>query len=238
VNVTFARPSSRQDALGAQLARDVGLDDLSQILAQTFELPHPLTVRVVNGLGGGPFYDPRSNSITFQYGFAALIFDTLQQQNPQWSPHELGFAIGSVEAFILEHEFGHALIANFDLPVLGKEEDAADTIATVLLLKSNQGARLAGNAAEFWAEFSGRQSPPAIADYADAHSLDLQRAFDIMCNVAGSGRDAFREVQALGVLPNSRLAGCPQEYQQAVDSLEQTLQPHLRGSIDLQAPGG
>ena len=122
----------------------------------------------VNGLDGGPHYDPSNNTITFQYGFAALIFETLRQNNPDWSNHKLGFATGAVIAFILEHEFTHALIHVYNLPVLGKEEDAADTLATLLLLKSPQGDKLALGAAEFWADFSGRQNPPAIADYADA----------------------------------------------------------------------
>ena len=44
---------------------------------------------------------------------------------------EIGERIGAVNSFIFAHEFGHALIANYGLPVLGKEEDAADAISTV-----------------------------------------------------------------------------------------------------------
>ena len=40
------------------------------------------------------------------------------------------------------HEMGHALIDLYDLPVLGKEEDAADSVATVFL------TRAVGNGAE------------------------------------------------------------------------------------------
>src|SRR4051794_18088900 len=36
--------------------------------------------------------------------------------------------------FTLSHELGHAVIATFDLPVLGREEDAADSFATLALL--------------------------------------------------------------------------------------------------------
>jgi Putative metallopeptidase len=233
VQVTYEKPRSAQDALGLQLVKGVNVEHLADLLAQNFELPHPLTVKAIDGVGGGPFYNPKDNSITLQYGFMALIFDVLKQDNPGLSNYELGFATGSVEGFILEHEFGHALIHNYDLPILGNEEDAADTIATILLLNSPSGAKLAAYAARFWADFSNRQSPPQLADYADVHSLDLQRADNIMCDVAGSSKAAFAEVARLKVLPASRLSDCPHEYQQDVDSIKQELDPYLSHPLNL-----
>jgi hypothetical protein len=233
VRVEFAAPQTQSDALGAKLLKVSQTEDLAQTLAQTFQLPHPLLVKGVNGLGSGPFYNPRDNSITLPYGFATLIFNTARQGNPGISGFDLGQHVGAVNSFILEHEFGHALIANFKLPVLGSEEDAADTIATVLLLKAPQGGKYDAFAAQFWADFSGRQNPPAVADYADVHSLDLQRSFDILCDVAGASRSLMQQVASLGALPRSRLVTCPQQYQQAVDSLTQELRPHLAGSISL-----
>jgi hypothetical protein len=37
---------------------------------------------------------------------------------------------------VLHHEIGHLLINELDLPVLGWEEDAADSLATLMLLWS------------------------------------------------------------------------------------------------------
>ena len=36
--------------------------------------------------------------------------------------------------FVLQHEIGHLFVGEFNLPVLGKEEDAADSLASVMLL--------------------------------------------------------------------------------------------------------
>jgi hypothetical protein len=234
IRVEWEEPETEEDQLGYEMLKASQTRSLAKALAGAFALPHPLTVKGVNGIGGGPFYQPRDNSITLPYGFAALVFGLLAESNPEASERELGERIGAVNSFILEHEFGHALIANYDLPVLGKEEDAADAIATALLLKAEGGAGYAAAAAAFWADFSGRQEPPAIADYADAHSLDLQRAFDIMCWVAGSSRRSYREVAELEVLPPERLETCPQEYEQVVDSITQELEPHLKGGVNLE----
>jgi Putative metallopeptidase len=233
VTVTWQEPESEVDQLGYELLKASETKYLAEALAKAFNLPNPLVVKGVNGVGGGPFYDPEHNSITLPYGFAALIFEVLVNGNPEASEEELGERVGAVNSFILEHEFGHALIANYDLPVLGKEEDAADAIATALLLKAEGGAGYAAAASAFWADFSGRQEPPAVSDYADAHSLDLQRAFDVLCWVAGSSEQSFQEVAELEALPESRLAGCPQEYEQVVDSITQELEPHLKGGVNL-----
>jgi len=238
ISTSYAKPSGKDDAVGETFLKAVDIGNLANILGTTFEIPKHITLEAVNGLDGGPHYDPSNDTITFQYGFAALIYDTLQQNNPDWSQHKLGFATGAVIGFILEHEFTHALIHIYDLPVLGKEEDAADTLATLLLLKSPQGDKLALGAAEFWADFSGRQNPPAIADYADAHSLDLQRAYSIICDIAGSNQERYDEINQAGILPKGDIQSCPAQYQEDVKSFTQVLQPHVKGELNFQAPSG
>jgi hypothetical protein len=239
IRTTYAKPRSRSDAVGAEFVKAVDIGNLSNILATTFEIPTPITVRAVNGIDGGPHWDPSNDTITFQYGFAALIYDTLRQVNPDWSQHRLGYATGATLGFILEHEFTHALIDIYNLPVLGKEEDAADTLATLLLLKSPEGDKLALSAAEFWADFSGRQDPPQVADYADEHSLDLQRAYSIICDIAGSSEARYDEINQAGLLPKGDIQSCPAQYQQDVKSFTQVLQPHVKGGeLNFQAPSG
>jgi hypothetical protein len=239
ISTTFQKPGNKSDAIGAELLKAVDIGNLADVLGSTFQIPKHITVEAVNGIDGGPHYDPTDNTITFQYGFAALVFNTLKHDNPDWSQHHLGFATGSVLAFILEHEFTHALIHIYNLPVLGKEEDAADTLATLLLLKSPQGDKLALGAAQFWADFSGRQNPPPVAAYADVHSLDLQRAYSIVCDIAGSNQARYDEINRAAILPDGDIQQCPAQYQQDVKSFTQVLQPHVEGGkLDFQAPSG
>ena len=170
------------------------------------------------------------------YEFTAVVFEVITEANPKESPEEWGEAVGSVDSFILAHEFGHALIHNFNLPVLGREEDAADGIATVMLLKAEGGAAYASEAAEFWANFSGRQNPPALVEYADNHSFDRQRAYNILCWVGGSNEAILQAFAENEVVPESRPASCPAEWQLLRRSVEQVLRPHLSHGVNL-APG-
>lgn len=233
VTVAYQKPVGKEDQIGKELLVASETKAVASALAKTFELPNPLTVKGVNGLGSGPFYNPEDNSITLPYGFAALVYKLEAESNPEESEYEIGERIGAVNSFILAHEFGHALIANYELPVLGKEEDAADAISTVVLLNVPNGAQYAASAASFWADFSDRQEPPAVLEYADQHSLDLQRAFDILCWTAGSSEQSFEEVAELEALPESRLETCRAEYEQLAGSMEKVLRPHLEHKINL-----
>lgn len=235
VTVVYQQPASEEDQIGKELLVASETKAVASGLAKTFELPNPLTVKGVNGIGGGPFYNPEDNSITLPYGFAALIFELESKSNPEESEYEIGERIGAVNSFIFAHEFGHALIANYELPVLGKEEDAADAISTMVLLTVPNGAEYTASAAAFWADFSSRQEPPALVEFADQHSLDLQRAFDILCWIAGSSEKSYEEVAELEALPPSRLETCPSEYEQLAKSFTTEVQPHLRHKINLSA---
>jgi Putative metallopeptidase len=234
--VVYFAPAAggRANQIGRTLLKAGRISLIGNTLASTFELPETVKIHGVNGFGGGPFFNPKNNTITFQYGFANLVFETLAQLHPEWSRYRLGQAVGAVNAFILEHEFAHALVSIYNLPVLGREEDAADDLATLLLLQvPGQGDQFVADSAEFWAALSGRQRTPTLSDYADVHSLDLQRALEMLCELAGSSKRGFREVARLNVLPASRLNGCPAEFKEKAKSFEQVLDPHLDHPLDL-----
>ena len=61
------------------------------------------------------------------------------------------FVVGNT-LFVLLHEMGHVLIAEMKLPVLGREEDAADTFAALAMLKigTNFSQRVLAAAAKGW----------------------------------------------------------------------------------------
>jgi hypothetical protein len=236
VEAEWQRPVGEADVTGYELLKASETRYLAKSLATAFELPVALKIKGVNGFGSGPFYNPEDNSITLPYQFATVVLGVIAQTNPEESPTEWGEAVGAVDSFILAHEFGHALIHNFNLPVLGREEDAADGIATVMLLKAEEGPVYAADAAEFWLDFSGRQNPPALVEYADNHSFDRQRAYNILCWVGGSNEGVLEALAENEIVPESRLASCPAEWELLRKSVEQVLKPHLAHGVDL-TPG-
>ena len=99
--------------------------------------------------------------------------------------------------FTLYHEVAHLLIDRLQLPVLGREEDAADSMATWMLLQKNtpDANRALEDAAEGWFltgdSFDNRWTDD---DFASGYSPDRQRAMQIICLIVGADGAAFRPI--------------------------------------------
>jgi hypothetical protein len=139
------------------------------------------------------------------------------------------FALNN-SVFVLQHEIGHLLIAEFQLPVLGKEEDAADSMASITLLaRQTPEAQVAlSDSADGWllSENSKAGTEYEEADFYDEHSLDIQRSFQIVCYMVGADPETFGEVAEAYQMDSDRQDGCGFDYQQATDSWGSLLQPH------------
>ena len=103
-------------------------------------------------------------------------------------------AIAFAEAnttFVLLHEVGHMLVDQFEIPILGREEDAVDNLATLLLLwqETDEADNALIDAAYGW--FLSDASETAdfqASDFYDEHRLDLQRGYSIICKMIGTIR--------------------------------------------------
>lgn len=133
--------------------------------------------------------------------------------------------------FVLGHEVGHALIHQFDLPVLGREEDAADALASIVAIKmqSTFADRIVTNAARGWFLSDQRDKAEGIAnDYYDSHGLDLQRAYNIVCIMVGGEPEKFKPLAEQVKLPEERQKTCRDDYNNAWWSWQEVLKPHQR----------
>lgn len=136
--------------------------------------------------------------------------------------------------FILLHESGHALIDMLDLPAVGREEDSVDQLAGVLLLthaddgeSDNDIARVLQLAATWFKVNSTGMKNVDVSVFADEHSLDAQRYFNILCFVYGSDPENFSGVVESGSLPEARAARCPAESAKITRSWARLLLPHF-----------
>src|SRR5205807_655732 len=140
------------------------------------------------------------------------------------------FVTGNV-LFVLAHETAHALISVFEIPVIGREEDAADALATVVALKmgNNFADRVVVNAAKGWFLSDQRDRKEGIPSaYYDEHGLDLQRAYYIVCLMVGGAPDKFMSLAHQVKLPEQRQKTCQFDYSNAEYSWDEVLKPHKR----------
>ncbi len=118
----------------------------------------------------------------------------------------------------LLHETAHAVIEEMDIVFLGSEEDAADQLATIALLRGDPDFDLPGGvtavesviaAATAWRiEWELEKREGTEASYWDSHSLSIQRFYNMMCLLYGSDPEKYDEMEGHLGLPYERAYGC------------------------------
>src|ERR1043166_1952398 len=128
------------------------------------------------------------------------------------------FVVGNI-LFVLLHEMAHVHVTEMGLPVLGREEDAADAFATLALIKMGS-------------EFSHGVLTQAAKGWflCAEHALDRQRAYQIVCLMIGSDPEKFGELADLVKMPEERQETCQGDYSNASYSWDLVLKPHRRAA--------
>jgi hypothetical protein len=150
--------------------------------------------------------------------------------SPKYRQELAEFVSGNM-LFTLLHELAHAAIDQMSLPVLGKEEDAADSFAATRLIGmgSEFSDQIVAAAAKGWFLADRRdQKEGEVVPYYDEHGLNQQRAYQIVCYVVGSNKDKFQDLAAETKLPKERQDSCHIDYSKAFNSWNLVLKPHLR----------
>jgi hypothetical protein len=132
--------------------------------------------------------------------------------------------------YVLHHEIGHLLINELDLPVLGWEEDAADSLATLMLLwgGTQDAYQTLYASTHAWVINHERRGLPPSEMLADEHSLDLQRAYHSVCMMLGADAQAFTPIADLLSMPEQRRVRCARELDRLDRSWKAVLEPHRR----------
>jgi len=192
-------------------------------------LPGRLTLGV-KGCGGeaNAWYDPESRAVTMCYELVAGIV-ALAPREASAAGVTQEQAIRGPAAQILVHETGHALFHLLRVPILGREEDAADQLAALLLLHlaPARARDLIGGSGYFFVTL-GRQEAVDRSSFANVHGLSWQRFYSLVCLAYGSDPRRYADIVAKGYLPTERAATCGEEYKQVAYAFERLIGPHLR----------
>jgi hypothetical protein len=127
------------------------------------------------------------------------------------------------------HEFAHALFDYHDVPVLGREEDAADQVSALIYLQTNkEEARrlITGTVYAYMLEVQDTD-PPDMEEYADEHSTSEQRAINLICLAYGADPELFADLPALGGLPQYRVDICEEEFSLISFAFQKLIAPHM-----------
>jgi Putative metallopeptidase len=200
-----------------------------------------LVIASVAGCGSGPGSDPKAPVV----GTDTAVDST--SVSPEVADSAIGAAIPEglwnldvsaeefVEGnlyFIGYHEIAHAFVSEFNLPVVGREEDAADRLAILLMTPANDSdtPQHLNAAMQGWFVTASAQRLDEIPWW-DEHGTDQQRGFQIACLLYGADPKRFVEAADAVALPDNRRETCVFEAEQNIAAWDALLtDPALKES--------
>jgi len=178
-------------------------------------------VTVLTEVEEGPLFDPDTQEIWIPGSFADTISAYFENKEAP---------VADVYFHTLVHEVGHVLFSQYDLPLLAREEDAADALANVLILEYvENGAEVVLNAADMFGLESEGSERLQESDFWSEHSLDIQRYYATLCHVYGSDPQTHASlVNSEYGLSADRAENCEYEFKRIRRSWLAVLSPYLK----------
>jgi len=204
-----------------------------------FRLPHPLRFVTAECGEFGAFYRVADTEVVLCYETLRTLYERGQaQQHMQGldEGHPLRYVQANVR-FIVLHETGHALVHLLDLPVTGRQEDAVDQLAAIVMLRfsglDETPAQVTGNLrmAANWM-LSRSTGAYNLDAYADEHALGEQRYFNLQCLVYGTDPDGFSGMVDAGDLTAARAHGCARETRLVTRAWLRLLLPYVAPAFE------
>ncbi len=184
------------------------------------------------------FYDPNNGRVIVCYEIMGYFMNMFRPVSK--TSEELGTSVVGATFFAFFHELGHALRHTLKLPVTGKEEDAVDQLATLILIQGGDtgvNAALAG--ARWFAlqhEENKKKGAPQMPFW-DEHSLSAQRFYNIACLIYGSAPDKYENLVKNKYLPRERAMKCEDEFKNIKGAWEMILAKHTRNGATMAGAG-
>lgn len=201
------------------------LERLQKFLSP-FRLPRTLNIRMAGCDGeADAFYGDDAITICYEY------IDELWMRMPA----ETTAGIAPIDTVIgplfdtCLHEFAHALFDMLNVPVLGREEDAADQVAAYIYLQLGkaEARRLITGTAYAYKTEAERAGPLSLKEFSDEHGTPAQRAYNVLCIAYGADSKLFGDFVTKGYLPKKRAEACNDEYGQVADAFQALIGPHV-----------
>lgn len=198
------------------------LDTIAIRLNDSLRIPRDIVLETAHCTEPNAKYDSNRRRVTLCYELFQSLADRFDNQSGG------DYLVTGTVVFALMHELGHALVDVLELPITGKEEDAVDQLATILLLQQGTPGDSLAFGAVGWFVTNSRMGVPDDLAFADDHGLDRQRVYNIICWIYARDPARYPEIVTDGWLPEHRRDRCPAEFRRLADSWRRILAPFRR----------
>jgi hypothetical protein len=229
INIVY---EETDDPLSAELIQgyqQYGLfDRVTKLITEKINLPRDITV-VFKDCG-------QANAVYFSREATIVMCNELTKENYElfrqngYGQEEALKAAIFASVFIFYHESGHMVIDQLDLPIVGKEEDAADQFAAFFLsINDTEDKSISGEIVMAAANlFDLTSTAPKERDFQDEHSLSKQRFYSLVCMLYGTNPEKYHSLAVKLDYTKSRLHRCQAEAGTITMAWQRLLEPYLK----------
>jgi hypothetical protein len=228
IQISYIEPTNKaHQAIFERLKKGRILERFQEYL-KPLRLPTTLLLKT-EGCDGvsNAWYDSEDHSVTVCYEYLEEILRYAPKETTAAGVSKEDAIVGpTVEVFL--HEVSHGLFEMLKVPILGREEDAADQLAAYALLRQGKkDARRTVKGVAFMYGHEAREQNPGLQHFADEHGLPAQRFYNLLCIAYGADPELFSDVVEKGYLPASRAEGCEDEYRQVEYAVQKLILPYM-----------
>jgi hypothetical protein len=240
VRVEYEPPKNPDHQTLYQTMKDREVLETMQHMLAPFRFPVELTIKTMgcDGQANSWFnFDDPDESVPTVHMCYELLKEVVDMK-PKATTPVLGItphdAIVGQFLFWTMHEVGHAVYHIFNVPLFGREEDAADQFSTYLMLHfgKDQAHRWVEGAAYAAHDFvMGFKENPAVQrrleNFSSTHGLPEQRFYNGLCLAYGADSELFADLVDSGMLPKTRARNCDREFQTFDYAFKTEILPHI-----------
>jgi hypothetical protein len=236
IQISYEAPKDPALQRAYETAKKGNVLEMLRLVFMSFRLPEDLYIKAVScdGIPNAYFFrEDERPTIRICYEYLRSLREKLPKEpTPEGiTPRE---ALMGQLLFTAAHEFGHAAFDIYNVPVLGRQEDAADQFATYFLLQfgGERALRLIRGAAyAFYEHVKDTKDKPEVTlpvtVFASDHGTPEQRFYNLVCIAYGSDPKVFAAVIERGYLPERRAKVCTLEYSNLRYAIKTLISPHV-----------
>jgi hypothetical protein len=212
-----------------------GLERFRELLTP-FRLPEDLYIKAVgcDGVANAYFFREKElPTIRICYEYLKEVQDKLPKETTKEGIEPQDAMLGQL-VFALMHEFGHAAFDIYNVPIFGRQEDAADQFATYVMLQfgGEKAHRLIRGAAYSYMGFIKelKDKPKVtlpLAAFSSDHGSPEERFYNLACVAYGYDPKIFAAVVDKDYLPEARAKVCKYEYSNLRYAFRTLITPHV-----------
>jgi Putative metallopeptidase len=228
VSVIYVPPKNPAHQSIYEQLNEIGFLEKVREFLSPVQLPRTLLVKL-EGCDGDANASYENDTIVICYEY----IDELRKNVPEGTTEDGVTEVDALAGPLLDtilHEVAHAMFDMLRVPVLGREEEAADQVAAYIMLqlgKAEARRLIAGAAYAYKTEAEAAKTPPGVKQFAGAHGTPAQRFYNLLCLAYGADPQLFGDIMEKGHLPKERAEDCKEEYQQVAYAFQQLIGPHL-----------